>query len=88
MQQQLQAISSSFSPSFLPTSSHCSHSWSTKELEVIPGFLIAAMAIPVIDFSKLDGDESEATLAELAAGFEEWGFFQVIKHMKTMLNNG
>jgi aminocyclopropanecarboxylate oxidase len=45
------------------------------------------MAIPVIDFSKLDGDESEATLAELAAGFEEWGFFQVIKHMKTMLNN-
>uniref|UniRef100_A0A0E0MDB2 1-aminocyclopropane-1-carboxylate oxidase n=1 Tax=Oryza punctata TaxID=4537 RepID=A0A0E0MDB2_ORYPU len=36
------------------------------------------MAIPVIDFSKLDGDERDATLAELAAGFEEWGFFQLV----------
>lgn len=35
------------------------------------------MAIPVIDFSRLDGDERAAALAEIAAGFEEWGFFQV-----------
>ncbi|KAL5204247.1 hypothetical protein ABZP36_009118 [Zizania latifolia] len=36
------------------------------------------MAIPVIDFSKLDGDERAATLAEIAAGFEEYGFFQLV----------
>ncbi|XP_040384934.1 1-aminocyclopropane-1-carboxylate oxidase [Oryza brachyantha] len=36
------------------------------------------MAIPVIDFSRLDGDERAATLAEIAAGFEEWGFFQLV----------
>jgi aminocyclopropanecarboxylate oxidase len=35
------------------------------------------MAIPVIDFSRLDGDDRAAALAEIAAGFEEWGFFQV-----------
>ena len=35
------------------------------------------MAIPVIDFSRLDGDERAAALAEIAAGFEQWGFFQV-----------
>ena len=38
------------------------------------------MAIPVIDFSRLDGDERAAALAEIAAGFEEWGFFQVSIH--------
>uniref|UniRef100_A0A0D9XPX3 1-aminocyclopropane-1-carboxylate oxidase n=1 Tax=Leersia perrieri TaxID=77586 RepID=A0A0D9XPX3_9ORYZ len=36
------------------------------------------MVVPVIDFSKLDGDERAATLAEIAAGFEEWGFFQLV----------
>jgi aminocyclopropanecarboxylate oxidase len=36
------------------------------------------MAIPVIDFSKLDGDEKAETMAALAAGFEEWGFFQLV----------
>jgi aminocyclopropanecarboxylate oxidase len=37
------------------------------------------MAIPVIDFSKLDnGDERAETMAALAAGFEEWGFFQLV----------
>lgn len=35
------------------------------------------MAIPVIDFSKLDGEERAATLAQIANGCEEWGFFQV-----------
>ncbi|KAK1301123.1 1-aminocyclopropane-1-carboxylate oxidase [Acorus calamus] len=40
------------------------------------------MAIPVIDFSKLDGDsktKAEA-LAEIANGCEEWGFFQLVNH--------
>jgi aminocyclopropanecarboxylate oxidase len=36
------------------------------------------MAIPVIDFSKLDGDEKAETMAALAAGFEEWEFFQLV----------
>ncbi|KAG8089552.1 hypothetical protein GUJ93_ZPchr0011g27818 [Zizania palustris] len=36
------------------------------------------MAIPVIDFSKLDGDERAATLAEITAGFQEYGFFQLV----------
>jgi len=35
------------------------------------------MAIPVIDFSKLDGEERAETLAQIANGCEEWGFFQV-----------
>lgn len=33
--------------------------------------------IPVIDFSKLQGDERAKTLAQIANGCEEWGFFQV-----------
>ncbi|KAM3311671.1 hypothetical protein ACQJBY_031978 [Aegilops geniculata] len=36
------------------------------------------MAIPVIDFSRLDGDERAAALGEIAAGFEQWGFFQLV----------
>ncbi|XP_047048757.1 1-aminocyclopropane-1-carboxylate oxidase-like [Lolium rigidum] len=36
------------------------------------------MAIPVIDFSRLDGDDRAAAMAEIAAGFEEWGFFQLV----------
>ncbi|CAM0874711.1 unnamed protein product [Alopecurus aequalis] len=36
------------------------------------------MAIPVIDFSRLDGDDRAAALAEIASGFEEWGFFQLV----------
>lgn len=35
------------------------------------------MAIPVIDFSKLNGEESAKTMAEIATACEEWGFFQV-----------
>ncbi|KAL5717349.1 aminocyclopropanecarboxylate oxidase [Ranunculus cassubicifolius] len=38
------------------------------------------MAIPVIDFSKLSGSEREKTLAEIANGCEEWGFFQLANH--------
>ena len=35
------------------------------------------MAIPVIDFSKLEGKERAETLARIANGCQEWGFFQV-----------
>ncbi|XP_021806596.1 1-aminocyclopropane-1-carboxylate oxidase [Prunus avium] len=38
------------------------------------------MAIPVIDFSKLGGEERAQTLAQLANGCEEWGFFQLVNH--------
>ncbi|KAL3641728.1 hypothetical protein CASFOL_012543 [Castilleja foliolosa] len=38
------------------------------------------MAIPVIDFSKLDGEERAKTLAQIAHCCEEWGFFQLINH--------
>ncbi|KAJ4950857.1 hypothetical protein NE237_027689 [Protea cynaroides] len=38
------------------------------------------MAIPVIDFSKLDGEERARTMSQLANGFEEWGFFQLVNH--------
>ncbi|XP_052202811.1 1-aminocyclopropane-1-carboxylate oxidase 5 [Diospyros lotus] len=38
------------------------------------------MAIPVIDFSKLGGEERSKTLAEIAQGCEEWGFFQLVNH--------
>lgn len=38
----------------------------------------AAMAIPVIDFSKLDGPERAETMAAIAAGFEDVGFFQLV----------
>ncbi|CAB4266871.1 unnamed protein product [Prunus armeniaca] len=38
------------------------------------------MAIPVFDFSKLDGEERAQTLAQLANGCEEWGFFQLVNH--------
>ncbi|XP_057773359.1 1-aminocyclopropane-1-carboxylate oxidase 5-like [Salvia miltiorrhiza] len=38
------------------------------------------MAIPVIDFSKLNGEERAKTLAEIATCCEEWGFFQLINH--------
>ncbi|XP_008781612.2 1-aminocyclopropane-1-carboxylate oxidase [Phoenix dactylifera] len=38
------------------------------------------MAIPVIDFSKLDGKERAQTLAKIANGCEEWGFFQLVNH--------
>ncbi|KAK1310358.1 1-aminocyclopropane-1-carboxylate oxidase [Acorus calamus] len=40
------------------------------------------MAIPVIDFSKLDGDSKAMAeaLAEIANGCEEWGFFQLVNH--------
>lgn len=33
--------------------------------------------IPVIDFSKLYGEERAQTLAQISKGCEEWGFFQV-----------
>jgi aminocyclopropanecarboxylate oxidase len=37
------------------------------------------MVVPVIDFSKLDGAAAERaeTMAQIANGCEEWGFFQV-----------
>lgn len=35
------------------------------------------MAVPVIDFSKLNGEERAKTMAQIANGCEEWGFFQV-----------
>jgi len=38
------------------------------------------MTIPVIDFSKLNGDERDKTMAQIANGCEEWGFFQLVNH--------
>ncbi|KAL1214564.1 1-aminocyclopropane-1-carboxylate oxidase 5 [Cardamine amara subsp. amara] len=38
------------------------------------------MAIPVIDFSKINGEEREKTLSEIAKACEEWGFFQLVNH--------
>ncbi|KAF8023702.1 hypothetical protein BT93_F1017 [Corymbia citriodora subsp. variegata] len=38
------------------------------------------MAIPVIDFSKLSGEERTKTMAQIANGCEEWGFFQLVNH--------
>ncbi|GMH21600.1 hypothetical protein Nepgr_023442 [Nepenthes gracilis] len=38
------------------------------------------MAIPVIDFSKLDREERAKTMAELHNGCKEWGFFQLVNH--------
>ncbi|KAJ4734166.1 1-aminocyclopropane-1-carboxylate oxidase [Rhynchospora pubera] len=38
------------------------------------------MAIPVIDFSKLDGKERTEVLAQIANYCEEWGFFQLVNH--------
>ncbi|KAJ7965506.1 1-aminocyclopropane-1-carboxylate oxidase [Quillaja saponaria] len=38
------------------------------------------MGIPVIDFSKLNGEERATTMAEIANGCEEWGFFQLVNH--------
>ncbi|RVW51161.1 1-aminocyclopropane-1-carboxylate oxidase 5 [Vitis vinifera] len=38
------------------------------------------MAIPVIDFSKLNGEERAKTMARIANGCEEWGFFQLVNH--------
>ncbi|PON60151.1 Oxoglutarate/iron-dependent dioxygenase [Parasponia andersonii] len=38
------------------------------------------MAIPVIDFSKLNGEQRAETLAQIANGCEEWGFFQLVNH--------
>ncbi|XP_020106706.1 1-aminocyclopropane-1-carboxylate oxidase [Ananas comosus] len=38
------------------------------------------MVIPVIDFSKLEGEERAETMAQIANGCEEWGFFQLVNH--------
>ncbi|XP_074558605.1 1-aminocyclopropane-1-carboxylate oxidase-like [Curcuma longa] len=38
------------------------------------------MAIPVIDFSKLEGKERAETLAQIDNGCEQWGFFQLVNH--------
>lgn len=43
------------------------------------------MAIPVIDFSKLNGEERAKTLAQIANGCEEWGFFQVLSDLLVIL---
>lgn len=44
------------------------------------------MAVPVIDFSKLEGDEREKTMAEIAKGCEGWGFFQVCLTFRQFYN--
>ncbi|GMI89571.1 ACC oxidase 5 [Hibiscus trionum] len=38
------------------------------------------MAIPVIDFSKLNGRERAETLAQIANACQDWGFFQLVNH--------
>ncbi|CAI9291780.1 unnamed protein product [Lactuca saligna] len=38
------------------------------------------MPIPVIDFSKLNGEQRAQTMAQIANGCEEWGFFQLVNH--------
>ncbi|XVF64493.1 hypothetical protein PTKIN_Ptkin09bG0174200 [Pterospermum kingtungense] len=38
------------------------------------------MAVPVIDFSKLNGEDRAKTLALIANACEEWGFFQLENH--------
>ncbi|KAK8952063.1 1-aminocyclopropane-1-carboxylate oxidase [Platanthera zijinensis] len=38
------------------------------------------MAVPVIDFSKLEGPARAATMADIAEACEEWGFFQLVNH--------
>ncbi|KDP32856.1 hypothetical protein JCGZ_12148 [Jatropha curcas] len=40
------------------------------------------MTIPVIDFSKVksSGEERAKTMAQIANGCEEWGFFQIVNH--------
>ncbi|CAI9115484.1 OLC1v1016393C1 [Oldenlandia corymbosa var. corymbosa] len=38
------------------------------------------MAIPVINFSKLNGEERAKTMAQIAVCCEEWGFFQLVNH--------
>ncbi|GFS37615.1 2-oxoglutarate (2OG) and Fe(II)-dependent oxygenase superfamily protein [Actinidia rufa] len=38
------------------------------------------MAFPVIDFSKLNGETRAKTMAQIANGCEEWGFFQLVNH--------
>ncbi|KAK4391043.1 1-aminocyclopropane-1-carboxylate oxidase 5 [Sesamum angolense] len=40
------------------------------------------MAIPVIDFSKIEGDERAETLAQIDSCCEEWGFFQLLERVK------
>ncbi|EOY16426.1 1-aminocyclopropane-1-carboxylate [Theobroma cacao] len=38
------------------------------------------MAIPVLDFSQLNGEERAMTLTQIANACEEWGFFQLVNH--------
>ncbi|KAE8728343.1 1-aminocyclopropane-1-carboxylate oxidase 5 [Hibiscus syriacus] len=38
------------------------------------------MAVPVIDFSKLNGDDRAKTLAQIENACQEWGFFQLVNH--------
>ncbi|MQL85998.1 hypothetical protein Taro_018510 [Colocasia esculenta] len=38
------------------------------------------MAIPVIDFSKLNGEARAETVAQIADCCENWGFFQLVNH--------
>ncbi|CAH1454239.1 unnamed protein product [Lactuca virosa] len=38
------------------------------------------MTIPVIDFSKLNGEGRAKTMAQIANGCEQWGFFQLVNH--------
>jgi aminocyclopropanecarboxylate oxidase len=43
------------------------------------------MAIPVIDFSKLESKERAEVLAQIANCCENWGFFQVSYEINHML---
>ena len=45
------------------------------------------MAVPVIDFSKLNGEERTKTMAQIANGCEEWGFFQVVISFMFTMND-
>ncbi|KAH9618720.1 hypothetical protein KSS87_002654 [Heliosperma pusillum] len=38
------------------------------------------MGVPVIDFSKINGEERAATMAKIHNGCEQWGFFQLVNH--------
>ncbi|KAK9757504.1 hypothetical protein RND81_01G166700 [Saponaria officinalis] len=38
------------------------------------------MVVPVIDFSKLDGEDRTLTMAQIHNGCQEWGFFQLVNH--------
>ncbi|KAJ7546650.1 hypothetical protein O6H91_08G049000 [Diphasiastrum complanatum] len=44
------------------------------------GNIVLSRHIPIIDMSKVDGDERPTVIQELRRACEEWGIFQVINH--------